>query len=481
MSARILTARNPRTGMHDYPFTIHGAGEVAEEVTKARAAQGSWAALGISGRQSALEAFAAALSAREPALQAALETDTGRRRISRLEIQAVIAALRDWPRRAASLSSQEWRQGTSQPHLRHAPHWVPYPVVGVISPWNFPLLLSMIDAAPALAAGCAVVIKPSEITPRFVAPLLAAAAASGPVANVLRIITGDSATGAALVATADCVCFTGSVPTGRKVAVQAAERLTPAFLELGGKDPLLILEGADLAGAVAAALRGSVLATGQACQSIERIYVHRSLHARFVADLVGEASRVRLNWPDIGRGHIGPIISERQADVLREHVADAVSNGARVLCGGEIEIHGGGLWMRPTVLTGVTHAMKVMREETFGPIMPVMSFESVEEAIALANSGIYGLSAAVFARSLEEAATVARRLEAGAVSLNDAALTAVFHEAGKQSFKCSGLGPPRMGPDGFTRFLRRQALIANTAAPTPLAVYAEEPHGPPSS
>jgi succinate-semialdehyde dehydrogenase / glutarate-semialdehyde dehydrogenase len=339
----------------------------------------------------------------------------------------------------------------------------------------------MIDAVPALAAGCAVVVKPSEVTPRFAEPLMDAVAAVPEIARVLAIQAGDGPVGQALIDATDCVCFTGSVPTGRKVALQAAERLIPAFLELGGKDPLLVLEGADLDAATDAALRGSVLATGQACQSIERIYVHRRLHDAFLSRLTEKAAAARLNWPDIDAGEIGPIIFERQAEVLAAQIADARAKGARLLTGGEIERHGGGLWLRPTVLADVTHEMAVMREETFGPVMPVMAFDSVDEAVALANWGEYGLSAAVFAGSLDDAEAVGRRLEAGAVSLNDAALTALFYEAAKQSFKASGLGPSRMGADGLARFVRRQALIANTGRPAPLGAFAEGLRPPPAA
>ena len=277
-----------------------------------------------------------------------------------------------------------------------------------------------------------------------------------------------------MVDAADCVCFTGSVATGRKVAVQAAGRLIPAYLELGGKDPLIVLEGADLDRATDAALRGSVLSTGQACQSIERIYVHRAAHSAFLQRLVEKSQAARLNWPDISAGEIGPIIFDRQADILAGQFADAVARGGRVLTGGEIETHGGGRWLRPTVIADATHDMAVMREETFGPILPVMAFDTIDEAVALANDGEYGLSGAVFAGTLEEAEAVGRRLEAGAISLNDAALTSIFYEAAKQGFKASGLGPSRMGEDGYRRFLRRQALIANIAAPLSLAAFSEE-------
>jgi acyl-CoA reductase-like NAD-dependent aldehyde dehydrogenase len=250
--------------------------------------------------------------------------------------------------------------------------------------------------------------------------------------------------------------------------------MIPAFLELGGKDPLIVLPSADLDAAVTAALRGSVLATGQACQSIERIYVARPLFDAFVERLAAAAAACRLNWPDIQAGDIGPIIFEKQALILQAHLDDAYAKGARVLTGGVLETHGGGLWLRPTVLTNVDHGMKVMTEETFGPIMPVMAFDTVDEAVALANDTLFGLSAAVMAGSLDEAEAVGRRLQAGAVSLNDAALTSLFYEAEKHAFGLSGLGGSRMGAAGFQRFLRRKALIANMGGPAPLSAFAED-------
>lgn len=470
---RTLTARNPRTGVQDYAFAPPSPDDVIQAAARARAAQPGWAALEFAGRAAVLTRFAAEIAVRRSALQAALEADTGRRRIAGQEIDSVVGAIAGWNAIALGLMPQGWTTGRAMPQLRHAPNWRPYDLVGVVSPWNFPLLLGMIDAIPALVAGCTVIVKPSEVTPRFAAPLNDAIAATPGLAAVLQIFPGDGETGQALIDSVDCVCFTGSVATGRKVALQAAGRLIPAFLELGGKDPLIVLADADLEASTDAALRGSVLSTGQACQSIERIYVQRPLYGAFVARLAEKAAAVRLNWPDIGAGEIGPIIFDRQADILSAQIADAQVRGARVLSGGEIERHGGGRWLRPTVLADVTHQMTVMRDETFGPILPVMAFDTVDEAVALANFGDFGLSAAVFAGTLAQAEAIGRRLEAGAISLNDAALTAVFYEAAKQSFKASGLGPSRMGADGLTRFFRRQALIANTGAPLPLSAFQE--------
>ena len=449
------------------------APDVATVAKALRTAQPGWQAHSLEARCEALRTLAAKLAEHRPAIADALETDTGRRRIAAMEVDGAIGAIHGWTAQAPALLPSGWTDGRTQPALRHAPQFVPYPLVGVISPWNFPLTLSMIDTLPALLAGCAVLLKPSEVTPRFVEPLRTAIADAG-LDHVFQIVPGDGSTGAALVDAVDAICFTGSVPTGRKVAAAAAGRMIPAFLELGGKDPLIITASADLQRANDAALRGSVLSTGQACQSIERIYVERSVHDDFVDGLVMKANNARLNWPDIAQGEIGPIIYEAQADTLAAHIADAKAKGAVVQTGGKIEHHGGGLWLRPTVLTGVTHEMAVMREETFGPVLPVMTFDTAEDAIALANDSAFGLSAAVFAGTLEEAEAIGRQIDAGAISLNDAALTALFHEAEKHAFKASGMGGSRMGAAGFQRFLRRKALIANTGAPAPLAAFAED-------
>jgi succinate-semialdehyde dehydrogenase / glutarate-semialdehyde dehydrogenase len=471
--SRSISARNPRTGALDYTFPAFETAEVSATASAVRAGQTAWAALTVERRCDRLRKFAEALRTHATTIAGALEIDTGRRRIARMEIEGVAVSILGWIAQAPHLTPSGWTEGRGNKAIRHAPQFAPYQLVGVISPWNFPVTLSMIDTIPALLAGCSVVIKPSEVTPRFVAPLLVAIEDAG-IGDVLAIITGDGATGAALIDVVDAICFTGSVATGRKVAMAAAARMIPAFLELGGKDPLIVTESADLDRATDAALRGSVLSTGQACQSIERIYVQRSIHDAFIGKLVAKAEAARLNWPEIDAGEIGPIIFDKQAATLESHIRDAREKGARVLTGGEIEHLGGGLWLRPTVIAEATHDMRVVTEETFGPIMPVMAFDTTDEAIALANRTEYGLSAAVFAGTLEEAEAIGRLIDAGAVSLNDAALTALFHEAEKHSFKLSGLGGSRMGPAGFQRFLRRKALIANTGAPVPLSAFAED-------
>jgi aldehyde dehydrogenase (NAD+) len=335
-------------------------------------------------------------------------------------------------------------------------------LVGVVSPWNFPLLLASLDTVPALAAGAAVLVKPSELTPRFVEPLRASVAAVPELEAVLAFVLGGPEVGEAVVDAAAAVCFTGSVPTGRNVAERAARRLIPAFLELGGKDPAVVLASADLDQAAAALLWAGTVNAGQSCLSIERVVVERAVAEAFLERLVARAEAVELAYPELTSGPIGPIVAVRQAEVIREHLADARAHGARVLCGGEVEELGGGLYCRPTVIADVKPTMRVWREETFGPLLPVLVVDGAEAAVAAANASDFGLSAAVFAGSLDEAEAVAGRLEVGAVSLNDAGLTAMIHEGEKVAFKHSGLGGSRMGDAALRRFLRPRVHLSKT-------------------
>ncbi|MGH1392798.1 MAG: aldehyde dehydrogenase family protein [Trichormus sp.] len=456
-----IEVRNPRTGKFDYVIIPPPPRLLAQQCNRARRAQTQWYQLGVEGRITALKQWKEAILAVRQQLTDALVNDTGRLSISILEIDSCLSSIDRWCDLAPDLL-QTSAKNTSIPFIALQQAFVPYPLVGVISPWNFPLLLSMIDTIPALLAGCAVVVKPSKTTPRFVAPLLTALNTVNHLRDVLIFIEGTGETGTALIDYVDLICFTGSVSTGRRVAEAAAKRFIPAFLELGGKDPAIVLESANVDLATSAILWGAVVNTGQSCVSIERIYVAEAIFEEFYHQLVAKAHRLQLAYPNIDSGQIGPIIAERQAALISDHLADAVEKGAVVHCGGKVEELGGGWWCRPTVLTQVNHSMKVMTEETFGPIMPVMSFRSLEEAVYLANDSIYGLSAAVFAGSQEEALVVARQINAGGVSINDASLTAMMHEGEKNAFKFSGIGGSRMGAAAFQRFLRKQAFLIKT-------------------
>lgn len=453
-----IEVRNPRTGKYDYVIIPPPPKLLAQQCNRIRRAQVSWQQLGLEGRIEALQQWKQAILSGREQLTEALINDTGRLSISVLEIDSFLSSIDRWCGLAPQLL-QDSAKNTAIPFISLQQTSVPYPLVGVISPWNFPLLLSTIDTIPALLAGCAVIVKPSEIAPRFVAPLMAALNTVPKLRDILTFVEGAGQTGAALIENVDLVCFTGSVETGHRVADAAARNFIPAYLELGGKDPAIVLESANLDLATSAILWGAVVNTGQSCLSIERIYVAESIFEKFYHQLVAKAHRLQLAYPTIERGDIGPIIAENQAAIINEHLQDALSKGAVVHCGGKVEELGGGWWCRPTVLTEVNHSMQVMTEETFGPIMPVMAFSTVEEAVQLANDSIYGLSAAVFAESVELALEVAQQIDVGAISINDAALTAIMHEGEKNAFKFSGLGGSRMGPAALKRFMRKKAFL----------------------
>ncbi|MEA5516691.1 aldehyde dehydrogenase family protein [Nodularia sp. UHCC 0506] len=456
-----IEIRNPRTGKFDYVILPPPPRLLIHKCNRARRAQIHWQQIGIEARIDALLEWKQAILLRREQLTEALICDTGRLSTSVLEIDSFFSSIDRWCRLAPELLEPS-AKNTAIPFITLQQASVPYPLVGVISPWNFPLLLSTIDTIPALLAGCAVIVKPSEIAPRFVAPLITALNTVPNLRDVLSFAEGAGETGATLVENVDLVCFTGSVATGRKVAEAAAKRFIPAFLELGGKDPAIVLESADLELATSAILWGSVVNTGQSCLSIERIYVAESIFEEFYHQLVAKAHRLQLAHPRVDSGEIGPIIAERQAAIIHDHLRDAIEKGALIHCGGKVEQLGGGWWCRPTVITQVNHSMKVMTEETFGPIMPVMPFPTVEEAVYLANDSIYGLSAAVFAETETEALAVADQIDAGTISINDAALTAIIYEGEKNSFKFSGLGGSRMGPASIKRFLRKKAFLIKT-------------------
>ena len=469
-----IPVRNPRTGEIDYQIEAATAQEIGATARRLRAHQPAWLALGAEGRAAVLLRWADALQANIAGIVGQLSVDTGRVAIANVELFGVVGMLQRWaaqgPGIIAALDLKEVPSAT--PGMTISNRHVPYQLLGVIAPWNFPLLLALIDAIPALLAGCAALIKPSEITPRFIPELRKTIAQIPELEAILAVVEGDAETGKAIVGAADYVCFTGSVATGRKVAEAAAAAFIPANLELGGKDPMIVLPSADPVVAATIALRSSVAANGQACQSIERLYVHRSIADAFIASLVEQAKAVDLNYPDISQGHIGPFIFPAQADKVQTQIDAAVAEGARVLAGGTVEVLGGGKYLRPTVLVGVTQAMSVVADETFGPVIPVTIYDHIDEAVQLANDSVYGLSASVIGDPVE-AEAVGERIDAGAISINDGSLTAAVWDAENSAFKLSGMGPSRMGDAGLLRYFRTKAIIRQTGPAAPIAAYAE--------
>jgi acyl-CoA reductase-like NAD-dependent aldehyde dehydrogenase len=455
-----MPVRNPRNGRIDYQLRVDAPEDIARYAGTLRASANDWEAMGAAARAAVLMEWQAALAARKDAIFNALVTDTGRVRESHLEVPSVIGNIAKWAARAEHLIADAPTRASATAPMTLTSASTPVGLVAVISPWNFPLLLALIDAVPALMAGCTVMVKPSEITPRFCAPLIESIEAVPALAKVMQVVAGGAQTGAAMIDHADAVCFTGSIATGKLIARHAAERLIPAFLELGGKDAAIVLKDADIAHAARAIAWGGLANAGQSCLSVERVLVDRAIEQPFVDALVASVQRLRFCFPDANVGEIGPIIAARQAETIGEQLDDAIRRGASALVGGQIKNLGGGLWCEPTVLIDVTPDMKIMTDETFGPVLPVMAFDSDDEAVALANSTEFGLSGAVFGEH-DHAVRVAKRLQCGAVSINDAALTAVVHDGEKQAFKASGLGPSRMGDASISRFRKQRVLIEN--------------------
>lgn len=466
-----LEATNPRSGKVDYVTDAAGAAEVESLAATLREAQPAWAAQ-LPIRLQAMQAFAEALSARRKELGLALQADTGRRMMSYLEVDLMVGRVHYWLERAPQLLKDAGEALGPASGLPYRHQRVPYPLVGVISPWNFPLTLALTDSIPALFAGCAVLLKPSEVTPRFAEVLNACIGDVAALHPVFRAVVGDGSTGSAVVDAVDMLCFTGSVETGRRVAVQAAGRLIPVCLELGGKDAAIVLADADVQAAADAILRSAAGSCGQACMSLERVYAHRDVFDTLLAALVLRSEASHFNAPDIGQGVMTPFIDPRQADKVAAQLEDALKRGAKMHCGGPPQCIDGGQWMAPTVLTEISSDMLLMQEETFGPLIPLLPFDSDQEAIALANDSVFGLSGSVFG-SERHALEVATELNAGAIGINDASMTAMIHDIEKQSFGQSGLGPSRMGDSGLLRFLRSKALMIQRDTPTPLSALDE--------
>jgi len=473
----IIEVRNPRTGQLDYQIIPPTKQNIDIECRNLRVAQTEWASGTLEDRIGVMRHWADEVEKKRETIIKAESIDTGRYRIASESPDAVIWGIRGWCERAPDIVSNalDVGQSTTMPFVKLRQQFTPYPLLGIISPWNFPLMLSSIDAIPALIAGCAAIIKPSEVTPRFIEPIQETISKVPELDKVLTYVAGAAETGQNIIDNVDILCFTGSVPTGRKVAEACARNFIPVFLELGGKDPVIITESADIDRATDSVLRGSVFATGQICFSLERIYVDEKIHDAFVDQLVEKAEELELSDDDIHHGHLGPLIFEKQATTIDEQLDDALAKGAQIMTGGKSEQHAGGLYVRPTVLTNVTHEMDIMRNETFGPVMPVMKFKSVEDAISLANDSQFGLSGAVIAGSEEEGASIAAKINAGGISVNDTTLTgAILRDAEKNSFNLSGMGGSRMGPSSILRFLRKKAIMINSEKPVRMLNLAEQ-------
>ena len=459
---------NPATGETIAELPSLTEQQVAELVRRARAAQPAWEALGFDGRARLMREMRRWLVANRRRVIRTLSEENGKSwDDSQIEVFYCADALGFWAKKASKYLADE-RVRPHSPLLlgrRLVNRYRPYGVVGVIGPWNYPLINNFGDAIPALMAGNSVVMKPSQLT--SLSSLLAEEGMRevGVPDDVFLVATGSGGeVGKALVDNVDMLHFTGSTDIGRKLASQAAERLLPLTLELGGNDPMIVLEDANLERAANSAVWGAMQNGGQTCISVERIYVEGSAYEPFVEKVVEKVRALRQDAPGgPGAIDIGAVTSPEQVEILEEHVRDAVEKGAQVEVGGKRR-DGPGRFFAPTVLTNVDHSMKVMSDETFGPTLPIMRVESVEEAIRLANDSNYGLDSSVFAKDPARGEQVARRIEAGACVVNDALANYFAMEIPIGGAKQSGLGA-RHGRVGIQKYCQRQNLVVTRFGP----------------
>ena len=469
-----IEVENPATGEVIGSVPVVSAGEVAAMAARARAAQPGWEALGYEGRGRILRRAQKWVVDNSDRLVETIVAETGKTHedAQLAEVAYAANAFGFWAKRAPDYLADE-KVRTSNPFVagrRLAVRYSPVGVVGVIGPWNYPLTNSVGDCIPALAAGNAVILKPSEVTPLTSLLVAEALAECGLPADVFQVATGRGDTGQALIDEVDMVMFTGSTATGKKVMARAAETLTPVSLELGGKDPMIVLADADLERAANAAVYYSMQNGGQTCISTERVYVESPVYDDFVGKVTERVRALRQGEPTgPGAVDVGAVTFPAQLDIVSRHVEAARQAGARIAAGGHAHAEHGRFY-EPTVLLDVDHSMACMTEETFGPTLPIMRVANAEEAIAKANDSRYGLSASVWTKDIARGEAIARRMEAGAVCVNDAQLNYLVLELPMGGWKESGLGV-RHGAPGIRKYTRQQAMLVTRFAPLKREVH----------
>lgn len=337
----------------------------------------------------------------------------------------------------------------------------PLGVVAIISPWNFPFSIPLGEVVMALMAGNTVVLKPSELTPLVGKKIAEIFEKAGLPKDVLQVVTGDGRTGAALVdAAPDKIMFTGSVETGKKIAENAAKSLTPVVLELGGKDPMIVFADADLEKASSAAVWGAFTNSGQACSSVERLYVEQTVAAKFTELVVKKTQALRQSVGSEETTDVGSMITEDQLKIVEDHVRDFLLSGAEILTGGERNSKFEGTFFEPTVITGADNSMRGMREETFGPTLPIAVFEDEKEAVSLANDTDFGLTASVWTGDISKGKRVAEKIRAGTVTVNEVLYTHGIGQTPWGGFKNSGYGRTH-GLEGLMELVAPQHIHVN--------------------
>jgi acyl-CoA reductase-like NAD-dependent aldehyde dehydrogenase len=449
-----LESRNPATGEVIGEVAVLGEQDVDAAVARARQAAEIWSELSHAQRREHLLNWRRELAARADDIADLIRKENGKPQLDALmEVFLALSHLSYAATHAEKALKRRTVSAGLLANFRARISYHPVGVVGVIGPWNYPLFTPMGSIGYALAAGNAVVFKPSELTPLVGLVFEETAAAAIPVANLVQVVTGDGRTGSALARSAvNKLAFTGSAGTGKKVMAAAAERLTPVVMELGGKDAMIVAEDADVDKAAEAAVFGALTNAGQACISVERAYVHERVYERFVERVKQELEHVRTGPED--DAHLGAITRPEQVDIIRAHLDDALAKGATAIVGGKDSISGS--FVKPTVLTDLTPDMKIMKEETFGPVLPILKVRDVEEAVQKANATTFGLGSSVFGK--HGAAKIADRIRAGMTSVNS-----VMAFASIPSLPFGGVGDSGFGRIHGEEGIREFARIKSTA------------------
>ena len=449
----VLEVFNPATGEVIGEVPSHTSAEVDAAVARAREAARDWGAMSYAERKRDLDKWRHALAARADDLAELIHKENGKPLVdAMIEVLLAVSHLAHAASRAEKALAPHRVNTGIVANFRATVSYHPLGVVGVIGPWNYPIFTPMGAIAYALAAGNAVVFKPSELTPLIGQVITDIATASMSVPNVLQVVTGAGQTGAALAgAKVDKIAFTGSAGTGRKVMAAAAANLTPVLMELGGKDPMIVADDADVDKAAEAAVFGALTNAGQTCISVERAYVSSSIYDRFVDKVVERARQIRTGGPD---GHIGAITRPEQVDIIRDHIRDALDKGAKALVGGADTVNGN--FVNPTVLVDVTSDMKLMREETFGPVLPIIKVQNADEGVRLANQSDFGLGSSIFGG--ERVRELADKIRAGMTSIN-----AVLAYTAIPSLPFGGIGESGFGRIHGDEGLREFTRIKSTA------------------
>jgi acyl-CoA reductase-like NAD-dependent aldehyde dehydrogenase len=466
--AATIAVENPATGESITTVPVRGADEIEAMVERARAAQPGWEAIGFEGRGGVLRRAQKWMLDNAGRVIDVVVSESGKTHedAQLADLGYTVSALGFWAKQAPRYLADERVPSWTNPLAAGKKlliRYTPVGVVGVIGPWNYPIANSFGDCIPALAAGNSVILKPSEITPLSSLLMEEMMRACGLPEGVFQVATGDGSTGAALIGGVDCVMFTGSTATGKKVMKTAAEALIPCYLELGGKDPMIVCADANLERAANAASFYSMNNGGQVCISIERVYVEAPVYDEFVQRVTDNIRKLRQGAPEgIGTVDVGAVTFPPQLEIVDDHVRDAVAKGATVLTGGHARA-GTGRFYEPTVLVGVDHSMKCMTEETFGPTLPIMKVADVEEGVRLANDSKYGLQASVWTSDIARGEALSRRIEAGVVCVNDAQVNYTVLNLPMGGWKASGIGS-RHGATGIRKYTKVQSLLVTRRA-----------------